>query len=106
MKLLDRLANLVRSNLNAAIDTLSDPAKEIDLLVEQMEAEVKRGRIELRDHMAQEKLGQKKAEEAYRNVRRWHEHAERAVAAGDDDLAKEALRRQGEAERQQEETER
>jgi phage shock protein A len=106
MKLLDRLANLVKSNLNAAIDTLSDPAKEIDLLVEQMETEVKRGRLELRDHLAQEKLSQKKAEEAYRNVQRWHEHAERAVAAGDDDLAKEALKRQAEAEKVQEDTER
>lgn len=99
MKLLQRLSNLLRSNLNSAIDKVSDPAKEIDLLVTDMEEEIKQGRLALRDQLAQAKLAQKKVDEAGRNVARWQEHAERAVVAGDDELAKEALRRLAEAER-------
>ena len=36
MSLLSRIGNLFKSNLNAAIDSMSDPAKEIDLLVAEM----------------------------------------------------------------------
>lgn len=99
MKLLDRLSNLLRSNLNSAIDSVSDPGKEIDLLIEEMDDEAKRARLALRDQIVQEKLGQKRVEEAFRNVTRWQEHAERAAVAGDDDLAREALRRLDDAEK-------
>lgn len=106
MSLLSRIGNLFKSNLNAAIDSLSDPAKEIDLLVAEMEDEAKKARLSLRDCLAREKMAQKKVDEAFRNVQRWQEHAERAVTAGDDDLAREALRRRDDAERQLEDAER
>lgn len=105
MSILGRLSNLVKSNLNAAVDKLSDPAKEVDLLIEEMEGEIKKLRIELRDQIVAEKLSQKRVDEAYRNVQKWQEHAERAVRAGDDELAKEALVRQSEAEKKLEATE-
>lgn len=99
MSILERFSNLVKSNLNAAVDKLSDPAKEVDLLITDMEEEIKKLRVELRDQIVHEKLAQKKVDEAYRNVQKWQEHAERAVRAGDDELAKEALTRQAEAEK-------
>lgn len=105
MSILGRLSNLVKSNLNAAVDKLSDPAKEVDLLITEMEEELKKLRIELRDQIVAEKLSQKRVDEAYRNVQKWQEHAERAVRAGDDELAKEALLRQAEAEKKLEATE-
>lgn len=98
MSILGRLSNLIKSNLNSAVDKLSDPAKEIDLLIEEMEEELKKLRLELRDQLAREKLTQKKVDEEYRAVQKWQEHAERAVQAGDDELAKEALRRRDEQE--------
>ena len=106
MSILSRLGNLIKSNLNSAVDKLSDPAKEIDLLIEEMEDELKQLRVTLRDQLVQEKLAQKKVDEEYRNVQKWQDHAERAVRAGDDDLAKEALRRRVEAEAKLEATER
>lgn len=106
MSLLSRIGNLFKSNLNAAIDSMSDPAKEIDLLVAEMEDEARKSRLELRDCLAREKMAQKKVDEAFRNVQRWQEHAERAVTAGDDELAREALRRRDDAERQVEDAER
>jgi phage shock protein A len=98
MSILGRLSNLIKSNLNSAIDKVSDPAKEVDLLITEMEEELLKLRGELRDAMVQEKLAQKRVDEAYRGVQKWQEHAERAVQAGEDDLAKEALIRQAETE--------
>ena len=98
MSILGRLSNLIKSNLNSAVDKLSDPAKEVDLLITEMEEELVKLRGELRDAMVQEKLAQKRVDEAYRGVQKWQEHAERAVQAGEDDLAKEALMRQADTE--------
>ncbi len=98
MSILSRLSNLVRSNLNAAIDKVSDPGKEIDLLVEQMQEESRRSRLEVRNQLAQEKLAQRRVDEHYRNAQKWQEHAERAVRGNDDELAREALRRREEVE--------
>lgn len=105
MSILGRLSDLIRSNLNSAVDKLSDPAKEVDLLITEMEEEMKRLRTELRDQLAREKLQQKKVDEEYRGVQKWQEHAERAVQAGDDELAKEALRRRDEVEKRLEQAE-
>ena len=98
MSILGRLSNLIKSNLNAAVDKLSDPAKEVDLLITEMEDELKKLRLELRDQLVREKLAQKKVDEEFRGVQKWQDHAERAVQAGDDELAREALRRRAEAE--------
>jgi phage shock protein A len=94
MGILDRLSTLVRSNLNAAIDKMSDPGKEIDLLVLELERELKDARVQLRDAMAQEKLGRKKVESFVAEEKEWQTRAEQAVRAGDDTLAKAALERQ------------
>ena len=37
MSILGRLSNLIKSNLNSAVDKPSDPAKEVDLLITEME---------------------------------------------------------------------
>lgn len=99
MSIFSRLSNLLKSNLNAAVDKLSDPAKEIDLLITEMEEELSKLRLELRDQLVREKMGQKKVDEEYRGVQKWQDHAERAVQAGDDELAKEALKRLAEVEK-------
>jgi phage shock protein A len=98
MSIFSRLSNVFKSNLNAAIDKVSDPAKEIDYLVDEMDEEIKKLRLELRDALVQEKMAQKRVDEAFRGVQKWQDHAERAVRAGDDELAKEALLRQSESE--------
>src|SRR6185369_6616883 len=94
MGILDRLSNLVRSNLNSAIDKMSDPGKQIDQLVLELEGELKKARVELRDAMTAEKLHRKKAETLGAQAAEWQARAEQAVTAGDDALAKQALERQ------------
>src|SRR5450759_2800970 len=93
MGILDRLSTLVKSNVNDVIDKMQDPAKEIDQLVLDMEDGVRQARGEVALCMAEDKRLAKQSENLAAEARSWEEHAARAVQAGDDALAKEALRR-------------
>ena len=93
MGILDRISRLVSSNVNAAIDKMSDPGKEIDQLVIDMEQQLRKARQEVQSALAQEKRHRQRAEALAKSSREWEERAERAVRAGDDNLAREALSR-------------
>jgi phage shock protein A len=93
MSILDRLSTLVKSNVNDLIDNMQDPGKEIDQLVLDMEDSIRQARAEVAASMAGEKGMAKQADELAAEAKTWEEHAARAVQAGDDALAKEALRR-------------
>jgi phage shock protein A len=93
MGILDRISRLVSSNVNAAIDKMSDPGKEIEQLIIEMEQQLRAARKEVQTALAQEKRQRQHAEALAKSSREWEERAERAVRAGDDNLAKEALSR-------------
>jgi phage shock protein A len=96
MGILGRLSRLVKSNVNDVIDSMQDPAKEIDQMIRDMEDSARQARTEVAGSMAGEKLQIKRVESLAAEARTWEEHAMRAVQAGDDALAKEALRRKAE----------
>lgn len=98
MSILGRLSTLIRSNLNDAIDAMQDPAKEIDQLVVDMEDSARQARSEVAACLAEEKRLVRQIESLDAEVRTWDERAVTAVKAGDDALAREALRRKGEKE--------
>jgi phage shock protein A len=98
MSILARLSTLVKSNVNDLIDKMQDPAKEIDQLVVDMEDSVRQARGEVAACMAEEKRLAKQSETLEIEAKSWEEHATRAVQAGDDALAKEALRRKAQKE--------
>jgi phage shock protein A len=98
MGILDRLSTLVKSNVNDLIDHMQDPGKEIDQLVLDMEDSVRQARGEVATCMAEEKRLGKQIESLEAEAKSWEEHAARAVQAGDDTLAKEALRRKAQKE--------
>lgn len=98
MKIFSRISQLFKSNINSAIDKMSNPEKEVEYLITEMEREVKQSRLSLRDQMAEEKLMEKRSEEWRKQVKRFQEHAERSVLAGEDELAKEALKHLQDAE--------
>src|SRR5262249_22610916 len=98
MGILDRISGLIKSNLNAAIDHMSDPEKEIDQLILDMEEQVRRAQKEVRTTLANEKLQRQRVEELERSAASWEDRATRAVGAGDDALAKEALKRKAQVE--------
>jgi phage shock protein A len=93
MGIFDRMRRLVSSNVNAAIDKMSDPAKEIDQLVVDMEAQLKKARGEVQTALATEKRHRNKVQELLKSSNEWQERAERALRAGDENLAREALKR-------------
>jgi phage shock protein A len=93
MSILARLSTLVKSNVNDLIDKMQDPAKEIDQLVLDMEDSVRQARGEVAGCMAEEKRLDKHIGELAAEAKTWEDHAARAVQAGDDALAKEALHR-------------
>ena len=95
MGIFDRMRRLVSSNVNAAIDKMSDPAKEIDQLVIDMEAQLKKARGEVQTALATEKRHRNKVQELQKSATEWQDRAERALRAGDENLAREALKRKG-----------
>jgi phage shock protein A len=104
MGILDRLSTLIKSNLNDAIDGMQDPAKEIDQMVRDMEDSARQARSEVAACMGEEKRLGKRIEAIDGEVKTWTDKAELAVRAGDDNLAKEALRRRTEKEAERAET--
>jgi phage shock protein A len=104
MGILGRLSTLIKSNVNDAIDGMQDPAKELDQMVRDMEDSARQARTEVATCMGEERRLQKRVEALDGEIATWSQRAETAVRAGDDELAKEALRRRGEKEAEQAET--
>jgi phage shock protein A len=104
MGVLSRMSTFVKSNVNDLLSKMTDPGKEVDLLINEMEESAKKARGEVKTCMAEEKrLGQMKTrldEEAAD----WERRAAQAVRAGDDELAKQGLLRKAEVEARIQET--
>ena len=93
MGILSRISTLIKSNLNSAVDKMTDPGKEIDQLILEMEDNQKKARGEVQATMALEKRHKQKVDALKKSADEWQSRAERAVQAGDDALAREALKR-------------
>jgi phage shock protein A len=104
MGILNRISTLIKSNLNSAVDKMSDPGKQIDQMVIEMEENQRKARGEVQSTLAIEKRHKQKAEALAKSVDEWQQRAERAVNAGDDGLAKEALKRRAEVQGELDET--
>ena len=104
MGILGRLSSLIKSNVNDVIDSMQDPAKEIDQMVRDMEESARQARTEVAECLGTEKRLQKRVTELEAEAAEWVKRAETAVRAGDDALGKEALRRKGEKDAERAET--
>jgi phage shock protein A len=98
MGILGRISTLIKSNVNSAIDSMQDPGKEIDQMVRDMEDSARQARAEVGQSIAEERRLQRRVTELEGEIGQWQTRAETAVRAGDDTLAKEALKRKGEKE--------
>jgi phage shock protein A len=90
---MDRLARLIRANINDLIDNAEDPEKMIDQILREMQDSIAMARAQVAAMVAQEKELELDAAETTKLAEEWGRKAERAVVAGKDDLAREALRR-------------
>lgn len=93
MGIFSRLNTVIKSNLNSLVDKAEDPEKLIGQTVIDMKQEVKRAKRELVSTMATSKRLDKEAEELRDEAESWEHKAVLALRQGDDELAREALRR-------------
>ncbi len=91
--MMDRLSRLIRANVNDLIDRAEDPEKMIDQILREMHESIVMARAQVASMIAQEKELELEAAETRNLAGEWGRKAERAVTAGKDDLAREALRR-------------
>ncbi len=95
---------MIKSNVNDLVDSMQDPAKEIDQMVRDMEDSAREARSEVATCMAEEKRLGKRIEALTAEAKGWEDRAAMAVRAGDDTLAREALARKVDKERERAET--
>lgn len=92
MGILGRIDRLVRGNINELIDKMTDPAKEVELLIVEMQDGLRQAKAELISATAEAKQCEQRISELAQEVERWERRAEQAVGAGEDELARRALR--------------
>lgn len=93
MGILDRISTILRANINAMLDQAEDPEKALDQLIRDMREAIGQARSQVAEMIAQEKLMEADMERNAGLAREWSGKAELAISRGADDLAREALRR-------------
>jgi phage shock protein A len=93
MAVLERVATLIRANLNDLIDRAEDPEKMIKQVILDMENQLLQVKTQVAISMADHHLLQKKQVEQADRSAEWMRKAELAVDKGQDDLARAALER-------------
>ncbi|PID38659.1 MAG: hypothetical protein CSA65_03265 [Proteobacteria bacterium] len=93
MGILGRINRVIKSNMNELLDKMTDPAKEVEYLIVEMEQGLQQAKEEVVSATADSKRAEKHVGECGREAERWQQRAEQAVRAGDDALAREALAR-------------
>ena len=98
MGIMDRVATVIRSNLNHLINKAEDPEKMLDQILIQMRQQLVEAKREVAVAIADEKRLGTQLEAEIEQVREWERRATMAVQKGEDDLAREALRRKSDHE--------
>ncbi len=106
MGILDRLGRSLKSNLNTLIDKAEDPSKVIAQTIEDMQDELKKARQEVISGLATEKQLEKKCSDQTEEAAGWERRAMLALEHGDEELAREALRRKKKSETEAAESDR
>jgi len=96
MGLLDRLSTLLRSNINDLISRAEDPEKMLNQILVDMRGQLVKAKQQVASAIADEKRLRDQADSEFRQAQDWEQKAVLAVKEGRDDLAKQALLRQGE----------
>jgi len=92
MGIFDRMGKVISSNVNTLLDKAEDDGKLLELNLEDMAAQLKRGRQDVVSAVAVEKQLRKKTEDLENDVVTWEKRAELALKGGDEALAREALK--------------
>ena len=96
MGLFDRLSTLLRSNINDLISRAEDPEKMLNQILVDMRSQLVKAKQQVAAAIADEKRLRDQADAEYKQAQDWERRAMLAIQEGRDDLAKQALLRQGE----------
>jgi len=99
MGIFSRFNRVLKSNLNSMMDRAEDPAKLIDQTIREMESELKEAKKELVQTLGTAKRLEKKKAELEEEIAKWEDKAVLALKAGDEALAREALKFKQKAQR-------
>jgi phage shock protein A len=100
MGIFSRLGTLIKSNLNDLISKAEDPQKMLNQIVVDMQNQLVEAKKQVAVSIADQKRLEKQRDEQNELSKEWERKAMLAVRAGDDGLAREALRRKGEHDHQ------
>ncbi|MFO0558132.1 MAG: PspA/IM30 family protein [Polyangiales bacterium] len=98
MGILDRFARSLKANVNSLIDKAEDPAKVIAQTIEDMQDELKKAKQEHVQALASVKQLERKVADHVKESEDWERKAMMALEHGDEELAREALRRKKKSE--------
>jgi len=93
MGIFKKVRGAVRSKANAALDRALDPAKEIEIIILDLEAQRQKAMKELIGYKADAKQMERSAAEQHTRAEAWEKRAMIAVKRGEDATAKECLQR-------------
>ncbi len=93
MGILQRITMLAKANINALLDKAEDPEVMIEQILRDMKESYHEAKVQVAAAITEEKKLKQKAEENADLAAKWMQKAELAVNAGDDALAREALKR-------------
>jgi len=96
MGIFDRLSSLLRSNINDLISRAEDPEKMLNQILVDMRGQLAKAKQQVATAIADEKRLRDQADAEFRQVHDWEQKAMLAIKENRDDLAKQALMRQGE----------
>lgn len=92
MGIFDRAKRAISSNVNSMLDKAEDPRKMVELTLDEMKEQIGRARQDVVAAVAAEKQLRKQCDELKTQMDKWEQRAVLAVKAGDDALAREALK--------------
>lgn len=100
MGIFSRLGTLLKSNLNDVISKAEDPGKMLNQIVLDMQNQLIEAKKQVAVSIADQKRLEKQRDEQGELSQEWERKAMLAVRSGDDNLAREALKRKAEHEGQ------
>ena len=96
MGIITRFKDIMAANVNALLDKAEDPEKMIDQYLRNLESDFAKVKAETASIMAEVKSAKRKLDECDEEIAKMGEYAKKAVAAGNDDDARQFLTKKNE----------
>jgi len=96
MGILTRFKDIMSANINSLLDKAEDPEKMIDQYLRNLESDLGSVKAETAAVMAEERSAKRKLDECTEEIAKMADYAKKAVAAGNDDEARQFLTKKSE----------